>query len=154
MPYAGCQKGEKGDPGPAGSNGANGTDGVDGNANVIGTNTVIVSNWNMTGSFYTAEITASGITQDIVNTGLVSVFIKYGSYWYSLPDINGKNSTSYGFSVGKVELFNQNSDYSVPVYPGSLTFRIVIISSTRIRANPGTDWNDYNEISSVFNFSE
>jgi len=132
-----CQKGEKGDTGPAGTNGTNG------NANVIGTNTVTVA-WQLSSGIYVAGITAQGITQEIVDKGLVMVFIKYGNQWVPLPDISGKNSTVYAYEVGRIDLINSNSDGSIPAYPSNSTFRVVIIPANAKMTNPNGKWTDYN----------
>ena len=109
-----------------GDTGAAGKDGKDGNANVIGTNNVTISSWTSPGTSWTATITVAGITQSIVDKGTVSVFVQYGNEWWSLPDINGKNSMQFGYGVGYVSLINVNSDATLPSNPGSKTFRIVL----------------------------
>src|SRR5258706_13146760 len=81
--FNGCVK----DP-AVGPRGPQGPQGPAGNANVIGTNAVTV-NWTYDSGMnaYTSQINASDITQDIVNTGSVQVFIQYGTEWWVLPDI-------------------------------------------------------------------
>ncbi|MFY9307609.1 MAG: hypothetical protein WAQ28_01035 [Bacteroidia bacterium] len=152
-----CTKAKDGAPGaqgPAGVNGTNGTDGIDGNANVIGTNTVTISSWTANGASWTANMTAAGITSDVVNTGTVQVFIQYGSSWWALPDINGVNSTSYGFSVGTISLLNSNSDGSTPPNPGAQVFRAVIIPSQAMITNPNVDYKNYEAIKTAFNLED
>ncbi|MBK8585546.1 MAG: hypothetical protein IPN88_09005 [Bacteroidetes bacterium] len=145
---AGCKKGDVGPAGPAGTNGTNGTNGIDGNANVIGTNSTIVttSMWALSSSFYVADITATGITQDIVDRGLVSVFRKYSDGWTPLPDMNINNTTTYNFELGVVHLYNFNINGSAPSNPGNQEFRIVIISSSRMAQFPKVNWNDYEQV--------
>ena len=78
---AGCT-GPKGDAGPAGQNGANG------NANVID-HTFSVSSWTWTASpgYWWAQWTDNDITQSILNTGSVNVFVSYnnGTSWNNIP---------------------------------------------------------------------
>lgn len=154
--FGSCKKGDKGDTGPSGTSGTNGTNGTNGNANVIGTNTVTTSasSWTWGSPFYTTVITAAGITQDIVDKGIVEVFIQYGIGWSNLPDINGKNSTTFVFSLGQVKLYNSNSDLTQPVNPGAQVFRLVIISASNRLAHQHTNWSNYNEVKQVLNLKD
>ena len=134
--------------------GEKGEKGADGNANVIGTNEVVISNWTQSGNYWTAGITVNGITQDIVKTGVVQVFTKYGDSWWALPDINGNNMTYFGYEVGHITLLNSNTDNSTPSHPGSPTFRVVFISSSNIAANPGVDWKDFKQVQEVLDLKD
>lgn len=134
----------KGDQGPSGN---------DGNANVIGTNSIDVV-WTLDGSYFTSIITVPAITPDIVDYGLVQVFILYGNEWWSLPDNNGINSTIFGFSDGYVSLINSNSDGSTPAYPSHSTFRIVVISASKKAANPNVNWDNYKEVKIALNLED
>jgi len=152
----GCKK-EIGPEGPKGEQGVQaeqGQNGDDGNANVIGTNEVTISNWSQSGSAWFADITAQGITQDVVNTGLVQVFIQYGSEWWALPDQSGSNVTSFGYSVGNISLMNQNTDGTTATNPGSGVFRVVIITSSNLTAHPNVDWNDYEQEKQALSLKE
>lgn len=144
------EKGDTGPAGPAGQNGANGTNGTNGNSNVIGTKSVSISNWTLNGVVYKVDISATGITQDIVDRGLVSVFRKYADGWSPLPDINGPNVTNFDFELGVIHLYNFNSDGSTLSNPRSIEYRVVIISSSRKGQFPKTDWNDYEQVKNVF----
>jgi hypothetical protein len=155
LTFSSCKKevvGAKGDQGAQGIQGVQGAQGVkgqNGNANVIGSNEVTISSWTQNSISWTANLTMGAITQDVVNTGTVKVFIKYGSEWWALPDISGKNSTQYGFGVGSVTLYNSNSDGTLPSNPSSKTFRIVVIPSSGLAKHPDTDWNNYKEVSEL-----
>jgi hypothetical protein len=137
--FSGCTK--EGPAGPAGTNGVNG------NANVIGTNSVFVSNWTLSGTSYIASITVPDITPDVVNYGLVEVYIQYGTAWFCLPDIIGINSTTFGFQAGVVDLQNSNSDNSVPALPSNVTIRVVVIPANAIKAHPNVNWRSYSQAS-------
>ena len=139
-----CNACTKGEQGPTGA---------DGNANVYGSNYVDV-NWSLDNNFYFTKIMVPEITQDILDYGLVNVFILYGNEWWSLPDINGVNSTIYGFGEGYVSLINSNSDGSTPPYPAHSTFRVIVISSTYKAANPTVDWNNYKEVKIALNLAD
>lgn len=134
--------------------GPTGPKGEDGNANVIGTNEVTISNWTQSGSFWSAGISVPSITQKIVNTGTVQVFAKYGSEWWALPDLNGNNMTYFGYDEGHITLMNSNTDNSTPSHPGSKIFRIVVISSSNLTANPGVDWTDYEQVKKALELAE
>ena len=153
LSFSSCKKEVAGAKGDQGVQGIQGIQGQDGNANVIGSNevTLSTSSWTQNSNSWSATLTMGAITQDVVNTGMVKVFIKYGSEWWALPDFTGTNSTQYGFGLGYVSLFNSNTDNSLPSNPGAKTFRIVVIPSSGLAKNPNTDWNNYKEVSELIN---
>ena len=132
-----------------GAKGEQGIQGQKGNVNVIASNEVTISDWEQDGNSWYTNIKWDAITQDIVNTGKVTVFIKYGSEWWALPDLDGKNSTQYGFGVGYVNLYNSNNDYTLPSSPSPKTFRVVAIPSSGLAEHPNTNWNNYKEVSEL-----
>ncbi len=142
----GC-KGDTGPAGPAGNDGNDGAPGLNGNANVIGTNTVAVTGWAISGTSWLATVAVPDITQNVVNTGLVEVYVQYGSTWFCLPDIIGINATTFGFSVGTVNLQNSNSDNSTPAVAPNITVRVVVIPANMLAAHPGVNWKNYTAIS-------
>jgi hypothetical protein len=44
---------------------------------------------------------------------------------------------------------NQNVDGTTPANPGSMTFRVVIISASQIAANPNVNWKDFKQVQNV-----
>src|SRR5690554_1842358 len=135
--FTACTK--EGDIGPQGEKGEPGIDGVDGqdgNANVIGTNSLVVSGWYASGSSWFADLSAPGISQDIVNTGLVQVFRQYGSQWWALPDVNADKIMQFGYSVGSISLMYSSVTGSTVSNPGAVNIRVVIISSSNLKENP------------------
>jgi hypothetical protein len=156
LAFISCKKGDTGEMGPAGPKGDTGAQGPSGNANVIGTNQVTISNWAWDGTaFYVANISAAGITQDIVDKGMVQVFREYSAgNWTPLPDINGQNSTTFIFRLGNITLYNGNADFSVPINPGNINFRVVIISSLRISRHPEVNWKDYSQAMNALRLEE
>ncbi len=145
--------GAQGPQGPRGYAGVNGTNGYDGNANVIGTNSLTTASslWTASGTGWMYDLTATDITQAVVDKGIVQVFIQYGTEWWSLPDLNGINETLFGYSVGHVKLLNKNSDGSQATNPGGQTFRVVIITASNLAAHPNTDWTKYAVIKPLLN---
>lgn len=143
--------------GAAGPAGANGTNGTNGNANVIGTNTLTISSWTSysSGSLWGTSLTAAGITQTIVDKGIVSVFIGDSSgSWTAMPYTLGNASWFYSFGVGFVNIYKSNTNLAVIPNPGSQTFRVVIISASNKAANPNTNWNDYEEVKEALHLKE
>jgi hypothetical protein len=132
---ASCSKkevvGPAGPSGPAGTNGTNGTDGTDGNANVLSTSIIAASNWKQESTYlYSTEIPYSSITQSIIDKGTVLVYQQIGtSEWVVLPYTLGKKLTTFSFTNGKVTLVNYNTDLSANTNPGSVNYRITVISS-------------------------
>jgi hypothetical protein len=138
--------------GPVGPQGPQGQQGPQGNANVIGSNPFTVSSWSRTGNTYFADFTSSDITPAIVDYGIVSIFKGYGTnQWSPLPDINGRTSTVFNFYDGGFSIYTENSDGSEPAFPGNVTFRMVVISSSLREANPNTNWKSYTEVMKVLN---
>ncbi|MCF8451136.1 MAG: collagen-like protein [Taibaiella sp.] len=139
--FTGCVK-----TGPPGPQGSQGPQGPQGNANVIGSDPFTVSSWSKTGNTYYADFSSPDITTAIVDNGIVSVFKSYGANeWSPLPDISGKTSTVFNFYDNGFSIYVQNSDGTEPLFPGAVTFRMVVISSSLRQANPNTDWNNYKE---------
>ncbi|MEO6902679.1 MAG: hypothetical protein ABI315_05945 [Bacteroidia bacterium] len=139
---------KKGDPGPAGE---------DGNANVTSTDPILIpaKSWTLDSNVWLTNFPVPAITGDIASKGMVQVYIKYGSQWWALPDINNGNATSYGFTMGKVFLFNANDDGSVPLAPLALTFRVVAISPSGGRAmNPDVDLKDYEAVKKYYHLKD
>lgn len=150
-----CSK--DGATGPTGATGAAGTNGINGNANVIGTNTLTVSTWTSysSGSLWGTSLSATGITQSIVDKGIVSVFIGDSSgSWTSMPYTIGNTSWFYSFGVGFINIYKTNTNLAAIANPGSQTFRVVIISASNKMANPNTDWKDYNQVKEVLHLQE
>lgn len=147
--FTGCTK-----TGPPGPQGAQGPAGPQGNANVIGTDPFTVSSWSKNGNTYYADFKSDQITPTIVDRGIVSVFKSYNTTnteWSPLPDINGKKSTVFNFYDNGFSIYIQNSDGTDPGFPGSVTFRMVVVSPAQRQANPNTDWKNYKEVMKVVN---
>ena len=146
MLFTGCAK--KGDTGPAGTNGTNG------NANVISTNNVTLasSNWSLTSGIYTATLTTTGISQAVVDKGVVMVYQQYGPQWVALPTTLGVNITEFDFQLGQVEILNLNSDGTTPANPGAVTYRIVIIPASMKK--PNVNPNSYADVKAAYNLKD
>lgn len=143
---AGCKK--EGPAGPAGK---------DGNANVHG-QVFTVNNWSYSSPSYHADMSFSAITQDIINTGAVLVYLSNGSGGYSQLPLTYYPSPSYSRTFetvsypGGVRIYITDSDLTAPTTPGSYTFKVVAISSSARLGHPEVDYSDYDQVSRAFNF--
>lgn len=147
----GCSKdGAKGDTGATGANG---------NANVFGstTFTTTAANWTASNGGVVWSTTlngATGITQEIVDKGIVSVFLLSGSDWTPLPFTILNQNMTYGFSVGKIDLIAQGTDFTAIPNPSDVTIRYVAISASNKMAHPKTNWNNYDEVKKALNLED
>jgi hypothetical protein len=133
-----------------------GPQGPPGNANVIGENpfTVHASTWTFTSNYggpnvqnaYVASFNDANITSDVANYGLVMAYIQYpDGTWKALPDVVGITSYSFNFSAGGFDIYYSDVDGSTPNAPNTETFRIVVVPSSLRKANPNTNWKNYDE---------
>ena len=118
---------KKGDPGPAGATGPAGPTGV---AGPTGTANVIYSPWaNLTftgsGTSWSAQITAAGVTQDIMDKGVVKTYFKFGTSVYegNYSNITTGASIYQFLSVGLINLratFAANYPWRYVIIPGGV----------------------------------
>jgi hypothetical protein len=139
--------------------GKDGEPGADGNANVIGTSTVTSSNSNWTsgasGTLWTTTLNVPGITQSIVDRGIVSVFKRESTgFWTPLPYTFANESWHYTFNSGTVLISRLNINLTPLANPGSQTFRVVIISASNRIAYPNVNWNNYAEVKDIFKLKD
>jgi hypothetical protein len=142
--FSSCKK--EGPAGPAGE---------DGNANVV-SSTITSSSWAYTAPSWAISFTYPAITQDIINSGAVLVYIKVGNNYSQLP-LTFYQSASYSSTievstfVGGLSLFWTDSDLTQPNNPGSQTFKVVVIAASGLIQNPNVDYSNYEEVKSTFN---
>ncbi len=115
---------KKGDTGPAG------TTGPAGPAGPVGTANIIYSPWanlNFTGSgtAYSAQITAPGVTQDIMDKGVVKTYFKFGSAVYegNYSNIPTGASIYYYLTLGLINIkatFAANYPWRYVIIPGGV----------------------------------
>jgi hypothetical protein len=121
-----CVKGEKGDPGPQGPAG------VTKNANVdhIAPFYVTAAMWYTLDTLqWNATVSLPEITQEIVDKGEVSVYLKKGDQWWALPYSEHDTYTVYGIELGKLLLTHADSHGTTPEKPVTTLYRVVITSS-------------------------
>ena len=144
--------------GPEGPAGPVGPVGPQGNANVLST-TYSVSNWNYSAPSWQASIPFSAITQSIINTGAVLVYISTGTNTYSQLPLTFYPASTYSTTIevvstiGAVNLFWSDSDQTQPNNPGSWTFKVVAIAGSNKMAYP-VDWSNYIAVKKYFNLAD
>ena len=145
--FSSCKK--EGPAGPAGK---------DGNANVV-SSTITSSSWAYTEPSWAITFTDPAITQEIINSGAVLVYIKVGDNYTQLP-LTFYLSSSYSSTievstfVGGLSLFWTDSDLVQPNNPGSQTFKVVVIAGSGMIQNPNVDYSNYEEVKSKFNLED
>ena len=140
--------GDDGATGPAGPAGADGADGIDGNANVI------ASDWfnatwptNTSATYATFTHDAPELTQDILDSGVILVYMKTSNAVYPLPIsfIGDSNPKEYDFwaNLGSIRIWFTAESAITP--SSTKQFRYVIIPSnnTAARGTSTVDVNDY-----------
>lgn len=141
--FSSCKK--EGPAGPAGE---------DGNANVV-SSTITSSSWAYTAPSWAITFTYPAITQEIINSGAVLVYIKVGNNYNQLP-LTFYPSASYSSTievstfVGGLSLLWTDSDLIQPNNPGSQTFKVVVIAASGLIQNPNVDYSNYEEVKSTF----
>jgi Collagen triple helix repeat (20 copies) len=159
----GC-KAEKGEVGPAGATGATGAAGATGATGAAGatgakgdpgTANVFYSDWiNVTftgsGGSWIAVLTAPKITQDILDKGVVLMFIKIGGTVYSVPYAYATSTGTIvgtilpGLTLGKITLYgsyNYSNPFRYVIVPGGIT-----IGGGRIAALKSMTYQEVKEL--------
>jgi len=138
--------------------GETGPQGPQGNANVVSVTKNVASNdWIMSDPIYYVDLTASNISQDILNGGTIQVFMESTTeigVWLNLPWVQTYSSYfstfNFNYSLGSVRVSKYDSDNTQTSNPGVRSFKIVAIAGSARHANPNVDWTNYSEIESTF----
>jgi hypothetical protein len=132
--------------------------GKDGNANVV-SSTITSSSWVYNDPTWAITFNYPAITQEIINSGAVLVYMKVGNNYNQLP-LTFYQSSSYSTTieasnfVGGLTLFWTDSDLTQPINPGSRTFKVVVISASGMMQNPDVDYSNYEEVKTIFNIED
>ncbi len=146
-----------------GPEGPTGPKGKDGNANVHSSvwQVTSTSSWtyNSSNFSYIVSISDDIITQDIVDNGVVLVYMQNNVYtdWTLLPVTHFVSPSSTYFrrffavsDVGNVNVYVQDSDLTQPVNPvtayGTHYFKVVAIASLGKYSKEDFDWNNYKDV--------
>ena len=145
----GCTKGDTGPQGPAGH---------DGNANVM--TYVYNVSWVKSPPDYYTDIYDTDITQDIVDYGVVLVYMSNGSGgWIALPctfPITSTYSTTYTpvHYLNGVTIWKTDTDLQQTSDPGSKSIKVIAISATVYKAHPTLNWKDCQEVERVLKLAD
>ncbi len=163
--FGSCAK--DGATGPAGAAGKDGTNGTNGNANVTGSNTVTLNNWvsdynDGTDFGFHSDATWSGITQVIVDKGVIMVYVSDDNGgWIALPTTESGTGYSatigFQFSVGSVSIFINGYDDSgstVAADFNGTVIRVVAIAASNRVDNPNVNLSNYEEVKKAFNLKD
>jgi hypothetical protein len=150
--------------GPAGPAGAQGPQG---NANVQSvTFSVSPGDWSPFGTSgqvgfgYAVNRNVSIVTQSIVNTGAVLLYLKAGNdRWVALPVTIAEGTTwnkiwlySYGVGSVQIEVYDDDQQTSAP---NQVTeYKVVAIASSAMITNSGVDVMNYYEVQDYFGLEE
>ena len=142
--FSSCTK--EGPVGPAGK---------DGNANVVSSTLTNVS-WDEDGNTWVINLTYPAITQEIINSGAVLVYIGGNNSYTQLPFTiysSDEYSTSFNYavSVGSIQIECSDSDLILPQQPGNVNIKVVVIASSQKHLIQDTDVSNYNEIKDALN---
>ena len=143
LTFTACKKGDTGSPGTNGTNGANG------NANVQSmTATISTNQWTLNGNEYDITINDAAITQSIVTTGSIQLFVSAnGTTWTALPFSIMDREFNFQYSVGLVTIgYTTGTGVSPTSAPNNDQFKIIAITASARAANPSVNWNDYNQV--------
>lgn len=135
-----CTK--EGKEGPAGPAGANG------NANVTAL-TFDVYSWHWSSN--SATLNATNVTQSIVNSGAVQVYLEtspYSGEWLAMPLTVSGNEMLYSYQVNYVNVMAN------PQPTSHERFKVVAIASSTRLANPNIDYSNYQEVKGAFNLKD
>ncbi|HEY9560166.1 MAG TPA: hypothetical protein VIR29_05190 [Anseongella sp.] len=165
-----CEK--EGPIGPEGPQGPQGEQGVQGSKGDKGTANVIYSQWDylkypirdtiIDGSHMkVSEILAPKLTENIMESGLIMVYMRFGATVYALPyisDAGGKPSEiNFRSRAGKIFITRFAFDDSGSInIGGSLQFRYILIPggvAAQVR-DSGLGLNTYSEVANAFEIPE
>jgi hypothetical protein len=141
--------------GPQGPQGPQGQQGPQGNANVKGSDPFTVSSWQFNGTevAYEASFTDPDITASVADHGVVEIFLYYPSdqTWRPLPDVYSGTEFYFRYNLGSFDIYFANLDGSTPSFPGTFTFRSVVIAPGYKQSHPNVNWKNYNEVMAAYN---
>lgn len=135
-----CAKdGKDGAPGPAGPAG---------NANVK-SQIFDVNSWNWSSN--QTNLNATIISNTIVNSGSVMVYMETSAYsgvWAALPLSFSGTEVIYAYSASNVNIVANPQPTSLE------RFKVVAVASSARIANPNVDYTNYEEVKATFNLKD
>lgn len=145
MGVSGCGK-----EGPAGPIGPEGPAGPTGNAQVTVSN-ITSANWYLNAPSWFLNLEVPALTEVILNSGVVLVYMKIGEHFHQLPGtfyFSNQYSVSFGVSstVNAVRVSYTRSDWGMDLSPGAQTFKVVVMTASARQQNPRLDYSNYEAV--------
>ncbi len=155
------QNGVNGAQGNAGASGSQGPQGTPGSSG-LKSSTISVSDWvyDEITKQYMGFMINNNITQDVLENGLVQVFLKANDGRYvALPATfypNPTTSFKTGFSImlQQVRIELQYPDLKQGPLPGLLTFKVVAMGQDFVSSHKNINLSDYNQIAPYLTSTE
>ncbi len=168
-----CKKGEQGDIGPAGVAGAKGAKGTTGDNGIADSKGMISSDWiavkgtdwrlsTAIPNLYFITFTAPGLTTDIVNKGMIYVYMKQEANARIVEGLPYANITTgrrfyslIGLSNGAPAIqFYQSVTPPLSTFSTStnVSFRYVAVPAGARTSN--IDWTNYDEVKKALNWKD
>lgn len=122
----GCKKkeiqGPKGEPGTPGGGGNTGIS----TSEIV---TIGTSQWlpNGDSSAWEYTLVSDLVTQEVMDKGVVKVYVKRGSSWTELPNTQGDLFTQFSFKTGSITLTFMDIHGGLPSRPATTDYRILTI---------------------------
>lgn len=149
------EKGDKGDPGATGAPGATGTKGDPGTANVMYSDWIdLAYSLDQASGIYFTQIDETRLTDEMLTTGEVKVYINLGSAAEkavaALPYRSGNAQITPFFLDQLIEIHSTVNASTATDPTTGVKFRqyryVIIPGGVNIRAEKKVDWNNYAEV--------
>ncbi len=167
-----CKKGEQGDIGPSGSAGTNGAKGITGDKGIADSKGMISSDWiavkgtdwraATVANSYFVSYTAPSLTVDIVNKGMIYVYMKQEANARIVDGLPYANITTglrfyslIGLSNGvpAIQFYQSVTPPSSTLSTTSnVSFRYVVVPAGARTLN--IDWTNYDEVKEALNWKD
>ena len=156
--------GATGATGITGATGVTGVTGASGQGALIAkSDTVTITNWNSNSKYYYVDITDTAITNAIVATGAVEIWISFdkGVTWNQTPYVDLINNYNLGFNykLGEVIAYWTYSGNGLAASPNqwfnvsSIKFKIIAIPGSAMPKYKSANSHDYETLKRVLNFN-
>lgn len=91
---------------------------------------ITISSWSYNDPYYYAVVTWEALTQEVIDRGSYSIFLKAGDNWVELPIAYSSSASYHSYfetdvQAGKVIINRYDSDLTDPGDPGTWTFKVV-----------------------------
>jgi hypothetical protein len=152
-----AEKGEVGPIGPTGPTGATGATGTPGAVGATGTANVIYSPWTSvtftgSGTTYIGSLTATKLTQDILDKGDIHVYWSESGRVLTIPYSQTIGSTAYTvfprYYVGRIDLVG-----SYALSPQMIRY-ILVPGGVSTGRKAAVDYNNYEEVKKYYNLPD